>query len=380
MATPTEDSVRNLCRNTILDRIKAAKGVAENEEVQIEEKPEELFELPTEGGEGVTTVSSTGAVMYSDTFEGGKKWLEDNHRPDLDISKLCFDESDWDEEDRYFIPKLDPHYVWQHHVLYPLVQGQLVGMKALTVGDTGTGKSKMHENLAAVYNQPFYRLNGRGDMESDTILGRVDLEGGETTFLLGEFPKRFVKGYYMLLDEPWKLPASISMALQRPLERDGILQIDDMKGDLKSKQFAPHERTILMLADNVVGTGDDDGRFAATMIQDSSTLNRVDIVVHLDYLPQDAEIEMLRGRFPAVPVKQAGRAVQMANMIRQGCRDGQLGVTMSPRNLMAWMELAIATRSYENGFVYTMLNRFADENERDTVINFWTTVYGTPLV
>jgi hypothetical protein len=44
------------------------------------------------------------------------------------------------------------------------------------------------------------------------------------------------------------------------------------------------------------------------------------------------------------------------------------------------MELAIATRSYENGFVYTMLNRFADENERDTVINFWTTVYGTPLI
>ena len=372
MTDSTEDKVRSMTREVLLDRIKAAGGVT-NEGPHEEENPEELFNTPA------PEVRSD-AVWYSESFEGAKDWLETEGRPDLDISELMHEASDWDESDRLHIPQLDGDYIWQHHVLYPVVQGQLMGMKSLTVGDTGTGKSKMHENLAAVYNQPFYRLNGRGDMESDTILGRVDLENGSTTFLLGEFTKRFVKGYYILLDEPWKLPASINMALQRPLERGGILQIDDMKGNLEDKQFAPHQYTHLALADNVVGTGDDDGRWAATMIQDSSTLNRVDIVVHLDYLPQKEEVEMLKRKFPEVPNKFANRAVQMANMIREACREGQLTVTMSPRNLLAWMELAIKSRSYENGFVYTMLNRYADENERDTVINFWTTVWGSSLV
>jgi MoxR-like ATPase len=375
MATLTEDEVRHMTRDVLVNRIKRGAGQA-NETQEAEVVQDKLFndEVSDDAEHDADT------IWYSDTFEGGSKYLKDSGRPDLNITTLMYTPEDWPEADRAHIPELDKHYIWQHEALYAVVQGQLLNMKAMLVGDTGTGKSKLHENLAAVYNQPFYRLNGRGDMESDTILGRVDLENGSTTFLLGEFTKRFVAGYYILLDEPWKLPASINMALQRPLERDGILQIDDMKGDLIDKQFAPHERTILTLADNVVGTGDDDGRFAATMLQDSSTLNRIDLVVHLDYLPPVKEQEMLVRRFPEVPDKQARRAVQMANMVRQGCREGQLSVTMSPRNLMAWMELATKARSYEHGFIYTMLNRFADNNERDTIINFWETVYGSPLV
>jgi cobaltochelatase CobS len=366
------DDFGTAVRDVLLNRIKTSGGEGTPASA-VEDEPEVMFN--DEEGE-----ASTDAIWYSDTFEGGKEYIDNSGRPDLDISPLMYKVEDWDEVDRPHIPGLDLNYIWQHESLYAVVQGQLLNMKTMLVGDTGTGKSKLHENLAAVYNQPFYRLNGRGDMESDTILGRVDLENGSTTFLLGEFTKRFVKGYYILLDEPWKLPASINMALQRPLERDGILQIDDMKGDLCDKQFAPHPRTLLTLADNVVGTGDDDGRFAATMVQDSSTLNRIDLVVPLDYLPAKLEKQMLTKRFPQVPDRQASRAVQVANLIREGCRDGQLSVTMSPRNLIAWMELATKARSYEHGFIYTMLNRYADKNERDTVINFWETVYGSPLV
>ena len=369
--TIKSDDFGNAVRDVLMKRVKEGRGVVDP---AVEEVTEVLFT------DEVDEATGTNAIWYSERFEGGKEYIDNSGRPDLDISKLCFEEGDWDKVDRIHIPKIDENYIWQHEALYAIVQGQLLNMKTMLVGDTGTGKSKLHENLAAVYKQPFYRLNGRGDMESDTILGRVDIENGSTTFLLGEFTKRFVKGYYILLDEPWKLPASINMALQRPLERDGILQIDDMKGDLIDKQFAPHPRTLLTLADNVIGTGDDDGRFAATMVQDSSTLNRIDLVVPLDYLPAPLEKQMIIRRFPQIPDRQASRAVQVANLIREGCRSGQLSVTMSPRNIIAWMELATKSRSYEHGFIYTMLNRYADHNERDAIINFWETVYGSPLV
>lgn len=370
--------IRDKTRNALVDRIMKVNHARDIETTSSEEpakpEPEKLFNSDAK------SEAKVGAIMYSDTFEGAKAWLKQTGRPDIDISSLVWERSDWDADDQAMIPELDPHYIWQHDALYAVVQGQTMQLKSMLVGDTGTGKSKLHENLAAVYNQPFYRLNGRGDMESDTILGRVDIENGSTTFLLGEFTKRFVKGYYILLDEPWKLPASINMALQRPLEHGGILQIDDMKGDLADKQFKPHPRLQLNLADNVVGTGDDDGRWAGTNIQDHSTLNRVDMVVRLNYLPADQEAAMLEARFPEVTHRQAVRAVQLANLIREGVSEGALTVTMSPRNLMAWMKLAIKARSYEHGFIYTMLNRYAEQNERDTVINFWSTVYGSPLV
>lgn len=370
--------IRDKTRNALVDRIMKVNHARDIETTSSEEpakpEPEKLF------NSDVKSEAKVGAIMYSDTFEGAKAWLKQTGRPDIDISALVWERSDWDADDQAMIPELDPHYIWQHDALYAVVQGQTMQLKSMLVGDTGTGKSKLHENLAAVYNQPFYRLNGRGDMESDTILGRVDIENGSTTFLLGEFTKRFVKGYYILLDEPWKLPASINMALQRPLEHGGILQIDDMKGDLADKQFKPHPRLQLNLADNVVGTGDDDGRWAGTNIQDHSTLNRVDMVVRLNYLPADQEAAMLEARFPEVTHRQAVRAVQLANLIREGVSEGALTVTMSPRNLMAWMKLAIKARSYEHGFIYTMLNRYAEQNERDTVINFWSTVYGSPLI
>jgi nitric oxide reductase NorQ protein len=256
---------------------------------------------------------------------------------------------------------------------------QLAGLKCLTVGSTGTGKSTLHQNLAAVYKQPFYRLGGRGDMESDTIIGRVAVKDGETTFQLGEFAKAFRDGYYILLDEQWKLPSSINMTLQRVLEKGGILQIDDMDGDLCDKQIHKHSRTLIELADNVVGTGDGSDKYNATMIQDASTLNRVDLVLEVPYLKSSIEMGMLMRRFPVIPDDQAKKAVQVANLIRQAYDKDQVSATLSPRNLCAWMELAYKSKSYEESFKWTMLSRYADEQEKATVRGFWATVYGEEL-
>lgn len=368
----TESDVLSKTRERIISRVKQGVQAKEANQAKAKKKkvPEVLF------NDDVQVGGSEDTIWYSNTFEGAAEFLEDTKKPDIDITKLCHTEADWSEDNQLQIPTLDKFYVWQHEVLYPLVLAQVTGLKVLTVGSTGTGKSAMHENLAAVYKQPFYRLSGRGDMESDTILGRVDVEDGTTDFLLGEFTKAFADSFYILLDEPWKLPASINMALQRPLERGGILQIDDMKGDLKDKQFNPGKHTIIALADNVVGTGDGADKYVATMIQDGSTLNRVDLVLELGYLPQVVEAKMITTRCDYIPSNQAMKAVQMANLIRQGYDKDQLSATMSPRNLIAWMELAYKAKSYTESFKWTMLSRFADVDEKEAVKGFWSTVYG----
>jgi cobaltochelatase CobS len=317
--------------------------------------------------------------MYSTVteFKGADAYLAKTGKPDIDISSLMLNRSDWSEEDQLSIPEFDQHYKWQHEILYPTLLAMLSKMKVLYVGPTGSGKTTFHENLAAVFQQPFYRLGGRGDMESDVILGRQDMQNGSMDFLLGEFTKKYTGGFYCLLDEIWKLPANINMTFQRVFERGGLLQIDEARGELKDKQFYPAPTTHLMLADNVVGTGDGADRYAATMIQDGSTINRMDLVLKVDYLKSSDEVEMLMNRFSSfLPESIAKKAVQVANLIRQGVNEGHISVTMSPRNLIAWMELAQKVRSYEEAFKWVMQQRYADDRERGAVEGFYYTAFG----
>lgn len=360
----------NLVRERIL------KGYQDVNSNSTKEKP---AVKPIDFLDTAATVSSS-AVMYSSHFPGAPEYLTATGKPDFDISKLLHEVSDWDKDDGEFIPNVDEHYKWQHKVLYPCVMGLIKGMKMLTVGPTGSGKTTFHENLAGMFNQPFYRLGGRGDMESDTILGRQDMQNGSMSFVLGEFTKAYTKGYYILLDEAWKLPANINMTFQRVFERNGLLQIDEAQGELADKQFHPTPSTILQLADNVVGTGDGADKYAATMIQDGSTINRMDMILKLNYLNSQDEVDMLLNRFGHfLPEHIAKRMVQLANLVRDGFEEGHVSATMSPRNLFTWLEMAETVRDYAEAYRWTMLQRYADDSERATVAGFYQTAFGETL-
>ncbi len=370
----TNEESQRLIREKMYERVTGAykSSFATDEEESVVVKEENFIT-------DATSDSNDDAVFYSTIFPGAGAYLSESGKDDIDISSVYHSRDDWDEEDQTHIPEYDKHYVWPQEILHTFMLSLVNNLKSLSVGDTGTGKTTFHKNMAAKLNQPFYGLGGRGDLESDAIIGRTDIEDGSTTFLLGEYPKATTKGYYVLLDEIWKVPPSINMVLQRSLERDGLIQIDEMKGTLVDKQFKPDPRCKILLADNVVGTGDGADKFAATQIQDSSTLNRVDLVFKFNYLPLDKEVEMLMNRYAFLPKGQATKMVSMANTIRQAASSGTIEVTMSPRNLMSWAEMALALKDYGQAFKYVMLERYADSNEQATIRGFWTTIYGDTL-
>lgn len=332
-----------------------------------EEEPEFL-----EVEEEVKSAISSTTKKYSDitgAVPAGKQ--------DFDIP--CYAVEDWDEEGRSHIPDIDPLFVWDHSVAYPLLKAYVLGLKVLVVGPTGSGKTETNKQIAAHLNQPYFRINGRQDMEADTLLGKPWVSGGEMRFEMGDLPKALKKGWYVAFDEPWKTPAGIQMALQRFYERGGVLQLDDMPGSLEEKTIIPDKRSHLVLADNVVGTGDNMDKFGATLIQDASTINRMDLVLFQDYLPQKDEANMIVEKYKFIPEGKAKNVVKLANLIRRGFEQGELSATMSPRNIMSWMELAFDMKDYKESFKYVMLNRFSDDNEKGAVRGHWTTVFGDSL-
>ena len=324
--------------------------------------------------------TNTGKVMYSTLFVGGKEYLETSNKPDLCLDSIYHDSKSWPKEHQAFIPVLDTDYIWQHDVLYPFMLGMLKKLKVQIVGPTGSGKTAMVKNIAASLNQPYYRLGGRVDLESDSILGKPWIANGTMSWMDGEFVTAYRSGYLCTIDEFTKIPAGIQMTLQRVYERDGILQLDDKPGSLADKQVTPHPSTYITLCDNVVGTGDGADKYGATLIQDGSTLNRMDLVLQLGYLKAEDEVKFIMAKYPFVKKKDmAKKIVQLATSLRNAHNLNQLPVTMSPRNIMAWIEMAYQIRDWKQGFRWTMLERYASDADKEAVRGAWTSVFGDEL-
>ncbi len=302
-----------------------------------------------------------------------------------DLKAPVFKHADWDKGDQQFIPDRSDftNYVPNVTVLYQLWVSVLRNnKKALVVGPTGSGKTSLQEYFCAFINQPMYRINGRGDMESDTILGRPWVEDGSMRFNKGELVKAAEKGWWILIDEPWKLPSPIQMALQRFYEKGGVFQLDDMPGDIEDKIIVPKETCRVVLCDNVVGTGDNVDQYAATMIQDGSTLNRLDVVFFQDYMDKDLEVDMLKRSVPenSIGERDLGRMVDFVRLCRVSYHQRALSAAMSPRNLLTWAELTVELQSLKSAARWTLVHRYAEDDEKQLISEHYRAVFDEALI
>ena len=351
----------------------AAKDAAAPKSKKPTELDAEFSKEEVEPAEGVT---------YSELFGWDDLVLgvqgHPNSRPDFIVE--VFNDSER-------VPELDEFREVDHNVMYPLVmsmQPEMKGLKTMLVGPTGSGKTTLVEYYCAKVKKNMFRINGRQDMETDSIIGRWIVNDSGMEFLLGEFSKAIANGDVVLVDEPWKIPPGIWMSMSRVMERGGVLQIDDMGGELGDKTITPHHECRILLADNVVGTGDNQEHYPATMIQDGSTLNRIDVVLHVPYMSEKQEVELLARKYPIlVPTSKDGerglqnveRMIRMLNLLRKGHDAGELSVPVSLRTLFSWADLAIKVRDYGAAFKWTILNRYADDTEKSVVLSHYHTVY-----
>jgi cobaltochelatase CobS len=279
------------------------------------------------------------------------------------------------------VPDVDEAYRFDRDTTLAILAGFAYNRRVLIQGYHGTGKSTHIEQVAARLNWPCIRVN------LDSHISRIDLVGKDaivlrdgkqvTEFREGLLPWALQHPTALVFDEYDAGRPDVMFVIQRVMEVEGKLTLLD-----QNKVIRPHLAFRLFATANTVGLGDTTGLYHGTQQINQGQMDRWNIVATLNYLPHDAEVEIVLAKAPSWDSEDGRRAVSamvaLADLTRSGFINGDISTVMSPRTVITWAENARIFNDIAFGFRVTFLNK-CDELERPTVAEYYQRCFGTEL-
>ena len=169
----------------------------------------------------------------------------------------------------------------------------------------------------------------------------------------------------------------VMFVIQRVLEVEGKLTLLD-----QNRVIRPHKAFRLFSTANTVGLGDTTGLYHGTQQINQGQMDRWNIVSTLNYLPHDAECNIVLSKVPDYDNEDGKRRISamvaLADLTRSGFINGDISTVMSPRTVMTWAENARIFNDLAFAFRLTFLNK-CDETERPAVAEYYQRCFGTDL-
>jgi len=278
-------------------------------------------------------------------------------------------------------PDLDEAYRFDRDTTLAILAGFAYNRRVMIQGYHGTGKSTHIEQVAARLNWPCIRVN------LDSHISRIDLVGKDaivlregrqvTEFREGLLPWALQHPTALVFDEYDAGRPDVMFVIQRVLEVEGKLTLLD-----QNRVIRPHPAFRLFATTNTVGLGDTTGLYHGTQQINQGQMDRWNVVATLNYLPHDAEVEIVLAKAPSYDTEEGRRTVSamvaLADLTRSGFINGDISTVMSPRTVITWAENARIFNDLALGFRFTFLNK-CDELERATVAEYYQRCLGAEL-
>jgi cobaltochelatase CobS len=280
-----------------------------------------------------------------------------------------------------YVPERDPDYLFDRDTTMAILAGFAKNRRVMVTGYHGTGKSTHIEQVAARLNWPCVRVN------LDSHISRIDLVGKDaivlkegkqvTEFRDGILPWAYQNNVALVFDEYDAGRPDVMFVIQRVLESSGRLTLLD-----QSRVIRPHAAFRLFATANTIGLGDTSGLYHGTQQINQAQMDRWNIVATLNYLPHDAEVNIILAKAKHLKGKEgrdaANKMVRVADLTRNAFIAGDLSTVMSPRTVITWAENAEIFGDTGYAFRLTFLNK-CDELERGLVAEFYQRAFGQEL-
>src|SRR3989440_5498006 len=279
------------------------------------------------------------------------------------------------------VPDIDDAYQFDKETTLAILAGFAFNRRVMIQGYHGTGKSTHIEQVAARLNWPCIRIN------LDSHISRIDLIGKDaivlkdgkqvTEFREGLLPWALQHACTLVFDEYDAGRPDVMFVIQRVLEVEGKLTLLD-----QNRVIRPHPAFRLFSTANTVGLGDTTGLYHGTQQINQGQMDRWNIVATLNYLPHDAEVDIVLAKVPSYDDEPGRRTISamvaLADLTRAGFVAGDISTVMSPRTVMSWAENNLIFKDLGYSFRVTFLNK-CDETERPIIAEYYQRCFGTEL-
>ena len=280
------------------------------------------------------------------------------------------------------VPDLDEDYLFNKEVTLAILAGFKHNRRVMVQGYHGTGKSTHIEQVAARLNWPCVRIN------LDSHVSRIDLVGKDaivikdgkqvTEFKEGILPYALQSNTALVFDEYDAGRADVMFVIQRVLEVSGKLTLLD-----QSKVIRPHPAFRLFATTNTIGLGDTSGLYHGTQQINQGQMDRWSIVATLNYLPHDAEVDIVSAKVKSLSADAEGKEkissmVRVADLTRSAFMNGDLSTVMSPRTVITWAQNSEIFGDIGLAFQLSFLNK-CDDLEKPLVAEFYQRCFGEDL-
>lgn len=275
------------------------------------------------------------------------------------------------------VPEIDTAYQFDHDTTLALLAGFAFNRRVMIQGFHGTGKSSHIEQVAARLNWPCIRINLDSHVSRIDLLGKdmiVLKEGKQVTeWKEGLLPWAIQNPVALVFDEYDAGRPDVMFVIQRVLEADGRLTLLD-----QNQVIRPHPAFRLFATANTVGLGDTTGLYHGTHQLNQGQLDRWNIVTILNYLDHQDEVKIVNAKVEGLAAKDVDNMVKLADMTREGFKNGDLSTLMSPRSVISWGENYKIFKDRELAFRLSFLNK-CDEMERPIIAEYYQRCFGVEL-
>lgn len=264
---------------------------------------------------------------FSDVFElGGAKAAKNKRGDEIMIDVLTDPETSFLD----YVPEVDPNYIYNIDNLKSVMMAIQINKPMLAWGLHGTGKTTLFEQYAARTNRPFLRVQHTVSTEESHVLGQYVVRDGDTVFEPGPLAVAMRFGLIYCADEyDFALP-SVTSVYQPVLEGKNLLI---KEAPPEWRVVKPHKNFRFVATGNTNGGGDDTGLYQGTQMQNAANYSRFAITIRVDYMPEKQEIAVVAAQ-GGIHQDDAKKLVELADHVRKSYSQGDISVTISPRELI----------------------------------------------
>ena len=275
-------------------------------------------------------------------------------------------------ESSEYVPALDSDYCFDKDTTLSILAGFSHNRRVMIQGLHGSGKSTHIEQVASRLNWPCVRINLDSHISRLDLLGKdaIVIEDGKqlTKFVEGILPWAIQNSVALVFDEYDAGRPDVMFVIQRILEAEGKLTLLD-----QNRVLTPNPFFRLFATANTVGLGDSTGLYHGTQQINQGQMDRWQIVSCLNYLSVDLETKVVLSKVPELNNKKGTEVVknmiELANLTREGFKNGDISNLMSPRTVISWAENYQIFSDLASSFELSFLNK-CDETEKPIISEY----------